>query len=69
MNKLRRKAVYEAPFTERFQVELEGVFCASVDINADNKTNGQIESHDVNDDFTAVFGQSYGTGSGSSNWD
>jgi hypothetical protein len=66
MNKLKSKAVYEAPLTERFQVELEGVFCSSVDVSADNKTNGQIESHGVNDGFTATFGDSYG---GSSNWE
>ena len=66
MKKQMRKAVYEAPFTERFQVELEGVFCASVDISADNKTNGQIENHGVNDGFTASFGDSY---NGSSNWE
>ena len=66
MKKQMRKAVYEALFTERFQVELEGVFCASVDINADNKTNGQIENHGVNDGFTASFGDSY---NGSSNWE
>ena len=30
-----KKSVYEAPRTERFQVELEGSFCASV-IKEDN---------------------------------
>ena len=27
---MMKKTVYEAPITERFQVELEGTFCASV---------------------------------------
>lgn len=65
MKKQMKKAVYEAPCTERFQIELEGVFCASVEVSADNK-NGQIESHGVNDGFTANFGDSYG---GTSNWE
>lgn len=61
MKKQMKKAVYEAPCTERFQVELEGVFCASVEVSADNKTNGQIENHGVNDSFNATFD--------ASNWD
>lgn len=61
MKKQMKKAVYEAPCTERFQVELEGVFCASVEVSADNKTNGQIENHGVNDNFNATFD--------ASNWD
>ena len=27
---MMKRTVYEAPITERFQVELEGVFCASI---------------------------------------
>ena len=30
MMKQMKRTVYEAPVTERFQVELEGVFCASI---------------------------------------
>ena len=30
MKKQMERTVYEAPVTERFQVELEGVFCASI---------------------------------------
>ena len=30
MTRQMEKAVYEAPQTERFQVELEGVFCGSI---------------------------------------
>ena len=47
-----RKTVYEAPVTERFQVELEGTFCASADFDDDNKDNGVITDQEVNDSFT-----------------
>ena len=51
MNKLKRKAVYEAPLTEFFQVELEGVFCGSVELE-DNSGNGPtINDHSVNTNF------------------
>ena len=30
MKKQMERTVYEAPVTERFQVELEGAFCASI---------------------------------------
>ena len=30
MKKQMKRTVYEAPVTERFQVELEGMFCASI---------------------------------------
>ena len=69
MNKLKRKAVYEAPLTEFFQVELEGGFmAASVEVGADNKTNnGNITEHEVNGNFNATFGDTYTDGS--SNWE
>lgn len=50
---MMKKTVYEAPLTERFQVELEGVFCASADFDDDKKDNGVITDHEVNDSFTA----------------
>ena len=54
MKKQMRKAVYEAPFTERFQVELEGVFCGSVEINDQNNTKGpSISSQEV--EFSISF--------------
>lgn len=44
------KRIYEAPVTERFQVELEGVFCSSVVINQVQIGSGEVgaEGHDVN---------------------
>lgn len=41
-----KKAVYEAPHTEHFEVELEGVFCASM-VNDDDKGSVDIEGHEV----------------------
>ena len=43
------KRVYEAPVTERFSVELEGVFCSSIIIDK-VYTPGAVEAegHDVN---------------------
>ena len=38
------KRVYEAPVTERFQIELEGVFCSSVFNEA--TTQGVIKASD-----------------------
>ena len=52
MKKQMERTVYEAPVTERFSVELEGNFCGSVDLDTDNKDNGVINDHEVNDGFT-----------------
>ena len=52
MKKQMKRTVYEAPVTERFQVELEGTFCASADFDDNNKDNGVIGDQEVNDDFT-----------------
>lgn len=52
MKKQMKRTVYEAPVTERFQVELEGSFCASVDFDDANKDNGTIGDHEVNEGFT-----------------
>ena len=51
MKKQMKRTVYEAPVTERFQVELEGTFCASVDFDDNNNNNGVINDHEVNKDF------------------
>ena len=51
---MMKRTVYEAPITERFQVELEGVFCASVSMNPDNGT-GRIDEQEVNTGFSADF--------------
>ena len=52
MKKQMKRTVYEAPVTERFQVELEGTFCASADFDDDKKDNGVIGDQEVNDAFT-----------------
>ena len=52
MKKQMKRTVYEAPVTERFQVELEGNFCGSVDLDTDKKDNGVIGDQEVNDGFT-----------------
>ena len=61
MNKLKRKAVYEAPLTEFFQVELEGVFCGSVQLENKNNTSVTIEEQTVNQGFgtDVTFGGSW----------
>ena len=55
MNKLKRKAVYEAPLTEFFQVELEGGFMvASANVNSGvDKDQAVIEDHGVNTGFNS----------------
>ena len=55
MKEQMKKTVYEAPVTERFHVELEGVFCASVDLNDPESGNGKIQGQTVNSDFTVDF--------------
>ena len=68
MKKQMKRTVYEAPVTERFSVELEGGFMAgSAEIeNTKNPTTGLIDAQEVNDGFTATFGQEY---NGKSNWE
>jgi hypothetical protein len=60
MTRQMKKAVYEAPITECFQIELEGVFCGSVDVKNPNTENGQIESHQVNTDFNTNYNTNFG---------
>ena len=56
MKKQMKRTVYEAPVTERFQVELEGSFCGAAEVdNPDNPTNGRIDNQDVNTEFEAGF--------------
>lgn len=63
MNKLKRKAVYEAPLTEFFQVELEGVFCGSIVTQQDGVS---ISAQEINGDFA---GSSFtGTGESHNGW-
>lgn len=48
---------YETPQTTFVEVELEGNFCASADVqNPNDKGTGQIESHQVNTGFDFSFG-------------
>lgn len=48
-----KRSVYEAPVTERFQIEMEGGFCSgSADVENPNKETGRIENHEVNTEFT-----------------
>lgn len=52
---MMKRTVYEAPVTERFQVELEGVFCASAEIkDPDDGKAGKIDAHAVNTDFSTT---------------
>ena len=55
MTRQMKKAVYEAPLTEHFQVELEGVFCGSVDLENNQSSPAEIEEHQINDSFKADF--------------
>ncbi len=56
MKKQMKRTVYEAPVTERFQIELEAsLMAASADItNGDNKNAG-ITDQEINTDFTTDF--------------
>ena len=49
-----KRSVYEAPVTERFQIEMEGGFCSgSADVENPNKPDtGRIDEHEVNTNFT-----------------
>ena len=67
MNKLKRKAVYEAPLTEFFQVELEGVFCGSVGLENKKGNSVTIDDHGINNEFNAEFNAEYS--SNNSNWE
>ena len=52
MKKQMKRTVYEAPVTERFQVELEGSFCGSAEVtNPNNAKTGQIDNHQTNGAF------------------
>lgn len=50
-----KRSVYEAPVTERFQIEMEGGFCSgSADVqNPNNKETGRIEEHGFSTNFNA----------------
>ena len=48
------KRVYEAPVTERFQVELEGVFCSSIFNEVTPPGTIEASGHGVNDNYDAI---------------
>lgn len=50
--KHQKQKEYETPQTTFVEVELEGNFCASADVqNPNNAENGQIEEQQVNTSF------------------
>ena len=54
MKEQMKRTVYEAPETRLFRIEMEGNFCGSADVeNPNDSTNGQIEEHQVNTDFSS----------------
>ena len=57
MTRQMKKAVYEAPLTEHFQVELEGVFCGSVETSYENSRTQEIDPHSIasSTEFNASF--------------
>ena len=55
------RTVYEAPITERFQVELEGVFCGSI---VTQQEGVSISAQEINGDFA---GSSFTGGDASHN--
>ena len=62
-----KRTVYEAPVTERFSVELEGVFCASADVDNPGPENNGITDQEINTDFDQVVNGESGFVDGS--WD
>ena len=46
-----KRTVYEAPVTELFQVELEGNFCASAEVENPQGNQGEIVDQQINDSF------------------
>lgn len=58
MKKQMKKAVYEAPVTERFSVELEGSFCGSVEMESSKNESIQVEDQTINTDFNVTFDES-----------
>ena len=54
MKRQMKRTVYEAPVTERFQVELEGAFMAASIVDEDNATNVSTSGHEVGQTFDAA---------------
>lgn len=53
--KNQKQKEYESPQTTFVEVELEGNFCASADVQNPQGESGQIEEHKVNQDFHFSF--------------
>ena len=51
MKKQMKRTVYEAPVTERFQVELEGSFCGSAEVQNPGPTPAGITDQTINIGF------------------
>ena len=49
---MMKRTVYEAPLTEHFQVEMEGVFCASAKVTNGDKDLAGINGQEINEDFS-----------------
>ena len=51
-----KRSVYEAPVTDRFQIELESGFCSgSATVENPEGPNGEISEQEVNTGFTTDF--------------
>ena len=66
---MMKRTVYEAPITERFQVELEGVFCASANVRNPNEDNGRIDVHEINTGFGGTSDDGKDLGFADEGWD
>lgn len=57
MKKNKEKEKYESPLTKKTTVSLEnGICAASADVqNPNDKNNGQIQEHQVNQNFGFTF--------------
>ena len=63
MKKQMKRTVYEAPVTERFQVELEGTFCASI-YEDSNHSDGVTSGEQEYESFEGAAGFETGTDGG-----
>lgn len=67
---MEQKSKYVAPSTQRVTVELEqGFMTGSANVRNPNEDNGQIEEHQVNQDFGFTFedGNAWDSQPGSNN--
>ena len=63
-----KRSVYEAPVTDRFQIELEGVFM-SASIVHDKNTNVKTTGHELNEvDLGGVDWNTGTFGEGANDW-